>query len=138
MRKKVNLLLKMLISCLILPFFAFVFSYNLSAASGEETLTVEFAVESKSSVMLGEDTEFNGWGYDEGAAIYISIKNLDVSKVYKLVISMDPIIFVPVETLPVPSGAISSFVKNDDILVNGTENLEVHEYSGTITYTFNS
>lgn len=138
MRKKVNLLLKMLISCLILPFFAFVFSYNLSAASAEETLTVEFAVESKSSVMLGEDTEFNGWGYDEGAAIYISIKNLDVSKVYKLVISMDPIISVPVETLPVPSGAISSFVKNDDISVNGTEKLVVDEYSGTITYTFNS
>ena len=117
MRKKVNLLLKMLISCLILPFFAFVFSYNLSAASAEETLTVEFAVESKSSVMLGEDTEFNGWGYDEGAAIYISIKNLDVSKVYKLVISMDPIIFVPVETLPVPSHDNVVLLLTEDFLL---------------------
>lgn len=138
MRKKVNFLLKIFISCLILPFFAFVFSYNLEAASGEELLTVEFAVESKTPVMLGEDTMYDGWGNDEGAAIYISIKNLDVSKVYQLVISMDPVIFVPVETLPVPSGAVSSFVKNDDILINGTETLAINEYSGTITYTFNS
>lgn len=115
-----------------------VFSYNLSAASDDETLTVEFEVESKSPIMLGSDTEFNGWGYDEGAAIYISLKNLDVTKVYQLVISMDPIIFVPVNTLPVPSGAVSNFVKNDDVLVNGEEGLEVDKFSGTITYTFNT
>lgn len=138
MKKCVRFFLKFFIFSVILPLFILLFGVNLNAASGGETLSVEFAVESKSSVFLDTATEYSGWDHDDNAAIYVSIKNLDVDKVYSLVISMDPIVYVPVETLPAPSGATTSFVKNDDLLVNGTEGLELKDFSGTITYTFNA
>lgn len=106
-------------------------------ASTEE-LSVEFRVESKAEVQLTDSTTYNEWDFDKGAALYISLNNLDVDKVYQLVITMDPIVYVPVTQLPYPSGATTTFTKNQDLSINGNRTYILNTFSGKIVYTFNS
>ena len=120
------------------PLFKIFENIDIKAETTSETLSVEFGVESKTTVELGTNTNYDGWNCDEIAALYISIGNMDISKVYKLIITMDPIVYAPVETLPYPSGASTSFTKNEDLPINGSESYELMPYSGTIVYTFNN
>ena len=136
MKRKILKLFLLILFCI--PLFKIFTNIDIKAETGSETLLVEFGVESKTTVELGTDTNYDGWNSDEIAALYISIGNLDISKVYKLVITMDPIIYAPVETLPFPSGASTSFTKNEDLPINGSERYELMPYSGTIVYTFNN
>ena len=136
MKSKIFKLFLLIMFCI--PLCKVLGNIDIKAEAGSETLSVEFGVESKTTVELGTDTNYNGWNSDEIAALYISIGNMDTSKVYKLKITMDPIIYAPVETLPFPSGASTSFTKNDNLPINGTETYELMKYSGTIVYTFNN
>ena len=136
MKSKILKLFLLILFCI--PLCKILGNIDIKAETGSETLSVEFGVESKTTVELGTDTNYDGWNSDEIAALYISIGNLDTSKVYKLIITMDPIIYAPVETLPYPSGASTSFTKNEDLHINGSETYELMKYSGTIVYTFNN
>ena len=136
MKKIVKYIMSILFIFLGVLFFTK--NINIFGATNSEELLVEFKVESKAAVELTDSTIYNGWDYDKGAALYISLKNLDVNKVYKLVITMDPVIYAPVTKLPYPSGAVTKFTKNSNLTINGVKSYAVNKFSGTITYTFNN
>lgn len=102
------------------------------------TMEVKFTEEGKSPIYLSESTIYNGWNHNNIGKISISLFNLDTDVVYKLVISMDNIIYSPVDVLPNIGGATTEFEKNDPIPINGNKEYAGMPYSGTIVYTFNS
>lgn len=102
------------------------------------TMEVKFTEEGKSSINLTESTTYNGWNYNNIGKLSISLFNLDTDVVYKLIISMDNIIYSPVDILPNIGGATTEFQKNDPIQINGNKQYEGMPFSGTFIYTFNS
>ena len=61
------------------------------------TMEVKFTEEGKTPINLTDNTTYNGWDYNNIGKISISLFNLDTNIVYKLIISMDNIIYSPVE-----------------------------------------
>ena len=81
MKRKILKLLILILFCI--PLFKIFTNIDIKGATGSETLLVEFGVETKNTVELGTDTNYDGWNSDEIAALYISIGNMDISKIYK-------------------------------------------------------
>lgn len=108
----------------------------LSTVTG--SMSVSFTEDGKTTVNLTESTVYNGWNYNNIGRLNITLSELDIDIVYKLVIKMDSTLYLPVDVLPCPAGATASFEKNDPISVNGNQTYEGQPFSGTITYTFNS
>lgn len=108
----------------------------LSSVTG--SMSVSFTEDGKSTVDLTESTVYDGWNYNNIAKLSISLSELDTNTIYKLVITMDSSLYLPVDVLPCPVGAIASFEKNEPITVNGNQTYEGQPFSGTVTYTFNS
>ena len=108
----------------------------LSTLTG--SMSVSFTEDGKTTIDLTESTIYNGWNYNNIARLNITLSELDIDIVYKLVIKMDSTLYLPVDVLPCPAGATASFEKNDPISVNGNQTYEGQPFSGTITYTFNS
>ena len=109
---------------------------ELSTISGN--MNVTFTEDGKSSVDLTDATTYDGWNYNNIAKLSISLSELDTNTVYKLVITMDSSLYLPVDVLPCPVGATASFDKNASITVNSNQTYDGQPFSGTITYTFNS
>lgn len=101
-------------------------------------MEVKFTEEGKSTINLTESTIYSGWNYNNIGKISISLLNLDTDVVYKLIISMDNIIYSPVDVLPSIGGVTTEFEKNDPIQINGNKKYDGMPFSGTIIYTFNS
>lgn len=112
---------------------------NSNDISSQSTnmLDVTFSVVNESSIDLATTESYSYWNYDNNGSLLISVSNLVSTKKYDLVISMQGILYSPVETLPVPYGAEVSFQKNEPIQVNGTKTYDLEPFSGTVTYSFN-
>ncbi len=109
---------------------------SLSTISGK--MSASFSEDGGSSVTLTSDTVVNGWDYDNIGTLNISLEELNINVVYKLIITMDNCLYLPVEVIPSPNGSTIDFKKNESIVVNGNKTYEGMPYSGTITYTFNN
>ena len=108
----------------------------LNTVSG--SMSVTFTEDGKQTINLTENTTYNGWNYNNIGRLNITLTNLDIDVVYKLVITMDSTLYLPVEILPCPVGTLVSFEKNNPISVNGDQIYEGKPFSGTVIYTFNS
>lgn len=101
-------------------------------------MSASFSEDGGSSVTLTSDTVVNGWDYDNIGTLNISLEELNINVVYKLIITMDNCLYLPVDVIPSPNGSTIDFEKNESIVVNGNKTYEGMPYSGTITYTFNN
>ena len=102
------------------------------------SMSASFTEDGKTTVNLTENTVYNGWNYNNIGRLNITLSELDIDVVYKLVITMDSTLYLPVDVLPCPVGATVSFEKNESITVNGNQIYEGKPFSGTVIYTFNS
>ena len=135
------LILTTLINCIEIKGINNVINYDepinsLSTISGK--MSASFSEDGGSSVTLTSDTVVNGWDYDNIGTLNISLEELNINVVYKLIITMDNCLYLPVDVIPSPNGATTDFEKNESIVVNGNQTYEGMPYSGTITYTFNN
>ena len=108
----------------------------LSTVTGN--MSVSFTEDGKSTITLTENTVYNGWNYNNIGRLNITLSELDIDVVYKLIIKMDNSLYLPVDVLPCPVGATVAFEKNNSIPINGNQLYEGEPFSGTIIYTFNS
>ena len=58
---------------IIIPMVILLGNINTKGAQANETLNVEFGIESKETIEVGASTNYNNWSYNETGALYISL-----------------------------------------------------------------
>ena len=60
-------------------------------------MSAKFTEEGKSTINLTENTVYNGWNYNNIGRLNITLSELDIDIVYKLIITMDKSLYLPVD-----------------------------------------